>query len=73
VSCPYESPGSITVRFFHAAHARAFAIAYFASRSCGRIQVSQFSSTHQLVGSGEDGGGFEEVPSVMKLLGLKNH
>jgi hypothetical protein len=72
MSCPYESPGSITVRFFQSAHPRAFASVYFPSRSCGRIQVSQFSSTHQLLGSGDGGGGFEGVSSVMKLLGLKN-
>jgi hypothetical protein len=72
VSCPEEAPGSMTVRFFHSARDRAFATVYFASRSCGEVRVSQFSSTHHLVGSGDDGSGFDAVPSVMKLLGLKN-
>jgi hypothetical protein len=72
MSCPYENPGSVTVRFFRSPHVRAFATVFFASSSCGRVQVSQFSSTHQLLGRGEDGGGFVAVPCVMKLLGLKN-
>jgi hypothetical protein len=72
VSCPYETPGSITVHFFDAAHVRAFATAYFASSSCGDVRISQFSSTHRFLGSGDDGGGYDAVPSVMKLLGLKN-
>jgi hypothetical protein len=69
-SCPFEGTASITVRFYDSAHERPSQTVYFASSSCGRIEVSQFSPTHHLVGSGEDGGGFESVPAVTQLLGL---
>jgi hypothetical protein len=72
MSCPLERPGSVTVRFFHAVHDRAFATVLFASSNCGEVQISQFSSTHHLLGRGEVGGGFDAVSSVLELLGLKN-
>jgi hypothetical protein len=72
VSCPYQGTGDVTVRFFKAAQSRAFAQVFFASNSCGEVRVSQFSSTHHLLGTGDDGGGYGDVPSVMKLLGIKN-
>jgi len=72
VSCPFEGAGTVTVRFFDAAHARAFATVFFASNSCGEVRINQFSSTHQLLGSGNDGGGYGAVPSVVKLLGIKS-
>jgi hypothetical protein len=71
-SCPFVQPGSVTVWFFHPGHARAFATAFFASMSCGRVEVRQYSSMHELLGTGEDGGGSDAAPDLMKLLGLKN-
>jgi hypothetical protein len=72
ISCPYENPGTITVRFFRSILARSFATVFFASNSCGRVQIRQFSPTHRLRGTGFDGAGFDAVPTVMKLLGLKS-
>ncbi len=40
MSCPFEDPGSITVRFLHSAHAQAFATVHFDSKGCGGVQVS---------------------------------
>jgi hypothetical protein len=72
VSCPFQGTGSVTVRFFKTPHARAFATVFFASNSCGEVRVSQYSSTHRLLGTGDDGGGYGRVPSVNKLLGIKS-
>jgi hypothetical protein len=71
-SCPYQNPGSITVRFFRTLLSRSFATVFFVSNSCGRVQIREFSSTHHPLGTGFDGGGVDAVPSVMKLLGLKS-
>jgi hypothetical protein len=71
-SCPYQNPGSTTVRFFRSLNARSFATVFFVSNSCGRVQIRQFSSTHRLLGTGFDDAGFGAVPSVMQLLGLKS-
>lgn len=71
-SCPAEEPGSITVQFFKPARARSFASVHFSSSNCGWVQVSEFTSSHRLVGEGDDGGGYDAVPSVVKLLGLKS-
>jgi hypothetical protein len=71
VSCPLGKPGSITVRFFRSTRARAFATVLFVGNSCGRVEISQFTPTHRLLGTGYDGGGFDAVPSVVNLLGLQ--
>jgi len=71
-SCPYVKPGTITVRFFRSAHTREFASVFFDRESCDDVWVSLYSSTHQLLGKGEDGGDFGAIPSVTKLLGLQN-
>lgn len=71
-SCPYVKPGTITVHFFRSAHTREFASVFFDRESCDDVWVSLYSSTHQLLGKGEDGGDFGAIPSVTKLLGLKN-
>lgn len=72
VSCPYQGTGSVTVRFFKGPHVRAYAMVFFSSNSCGEVWVKQYSTSHQLLGTGDDGGGYGDVPSVMKFLGIKS-
>ena len=72
MSCPFEPVGSVIIKFYRAGQTNPFAVVAAGAGGCGIIRVSQYGSGGQLIGSGNDGGGYGLIPTVEKLLGITN-
>jgi hypothetical protein len=71
-SCPLETLGIITIKFYRAGQFNPFVIVSNEAGGCGAIRISQYSTGDQRIGSGKDAGGVGVTPAVAKLLGITN-
>lgn len=70
--CPFESGSNMRIQFYRAGRTNPFVVVSAGAGGCGNVRVSQFATGGQLIGSGNDAGGYGLIPAVEKLLGATN-